>query len=206
MKRILIALLLAASVGTALSGCVAIAAAGAGGAVLVGTDRRSSGIQLDDQTAESRIGSQISDRFKFSHVNVASYNRAVLLTGELPDEAARNEVELLARGIPNVRKVYNQTVVAEASSLGNRLNDSSLTSKVKGRMVTANQFAPNHVKVISERGEVYLLGLVTPAEAEAATRIASETSGVLKVNTFFEYLDPRTGQAMPEPQQPQQSQ
>ncbi|ACO75999.1 Probable hemolysin [Laribacter hongkongensis HLHK9] len=135
-----------------LAACVPLVAAGAGGAVLVGADRRSSGVYVDDQTTEVKLAQQVSSGYPAAHVNVTSYNRAVLLTGEVPDEATRAGVELLARGMPNVRDVYNKTVVAGASSLGDRLNDGTLTSKVKARMVQANLFSPNHVKVVSERG------------------------------------------------------
>ena len=180
-----------------LAACVPLVAAGAGGAVLVGADRRSSGVYVDDQTTKVKLAQQVSSGYPAAHVNVTSYNRAVLLTGEVPDEATRAGVELLARGMPNVRDVYNKTVVAGASSQGDRLNDSTLTSKVKARMVQANLFSPNHVKVVSERGQVFLLGLVTQDEGAAAARIASETSGAQQVHTFFQYIDARTNQMLP---------
>ena len=201
-RKTLAILLLAATAATTLSACIPVVAAGAGGALLVGADRRTTGVYVDDQSAEVKIGKQVSDSYPAAHVNVTSYNRVVLLTGEVPDEAAKRGIELLARGQPNVRRVYDQTVVSPVSSLGNRLNDSSLTSKIKARMVTANLFSPTHVKVVSERGEAYLLGLVTPDEASAATKIASETAGVLKVHTFFQLIDSQTNQMLPDAQQP----
>lgn len=174
-----------------LSACVPLAATGVVGAALVGTDRRTSGAYVDDQAFSVRLSSQIKREFPDAHINVSSFNRGILLTGEVIDADVQAAVGLLARALPNVRRVYNKTVIAENSTLGNRLNDASLTTKVKARMLEARQFSPTHVLVVSERAEVFLMGLVTPEEGEAAAKIASETAGVYQVHTLFEYIDAR---------------
>jgi osmotically-inducible protein OsmY len=123
------------------------------------------------------------------HVNVTSYNRMVLLTGEVPDAAARTEVERIAWAVQNVRGVHNELAVAGVSSLTVRSNDTLITSSVKGRLLDSHKLNPIHVKVVTENSIVYLLGLVTKEEADVATEIARTTSGVQKVVRVFEYLN-----------------
>lgn len=190
--RLVTTLLLAGCLTNGLTACVPMAIGAAGSAALAGTDRRPAGAYVDDQSLEFRLGQQIGQRVPDAHININSYNRAVLLTGEVPDEAARQQVEFLAQAQPGVRKAFNHTVVAPNSSVGNRLNDSSLTTKVKARLVESSQISSNHVKVVSERGQVYLLGLLTEAEAAEASRIASQTAGVVRVVTLFEFLAPKS--------------
>jgi osmotically-inducible protein OsmY len=113
----------------------------------------------------------------------------VLLTGEVPDAAARTEVERIAWGVQNVRGVHNELAVSGVSSYTVRSNDSVITSKVKGRLLDSNKLNPIHVKVVTENSIVYLMGLVTKQEANDATEIARTTSGVQKVVRVFEYLD-----------------
>ena len=199
MKSRHLVLLCALTVLPVLQGCVVplLAAGGVTGATLIGTDRRSTGAYVDDRTFEAKLSAQINDKYPNSHVNVNSFNRVVLLTGEVADPAVSSQIELLARGLPNVRRVINQMVVAPVSSLGNRMNDSAITSKVKARMVGSKDFSSNHVKVVTERGEVYLLGLVTPNEAAAAEKLTSETAGVVQVKPYFELLDPKTTEPAP---------
>jgi osmotically-inducible protein OsmY len=151
-------------------------------------DRRSSGAQLDDQSIEWRASSRIGDRFGSKvHVNITSYNRAVLLTGEVPDERTRGEVDSLVRGVPSVQGTTNELVVAEPTSLGSRTTDSFITSKIKTRFLDAGKFNALHVKVVTEAGVVYLLGVVTEKEADDAVEIARTTGGVRKVVKMFEY-------------------
>ena len=165
--------------------------AGAVGALSMSEDRRSSGAQVDDQAIEWRASSRISERFgSKAHVNVTSYNRAVLLTGEVPDERVRGEVEKLVREVPSVQGVTNELVVAEPTSLGSRTTDSYITSKIKTRFLDAAKFNALHVKVVTEAGVVYLLGVVTEKEAEDAVEIARTTGGVRKVVKMFEYCKP----------------
>jgi osmotically-inducible protein OsmY len=188
-RRLLVLSLLAGSV-LGLSGCFPLVVAGGAGAAMVATDRRTSGTYLDDQAIELKASRQIGNKLPSAHVNVASYNRAVLMTGEVPSEEARAEAELVVRGLPNVRKVYNHTVVAPVTGLSERNNDIWIETKVRARLLDGRGFPPNQVKLVTERGVVYLLGLLTQAEGEAAARVVSETSGVQKVVTLFEYINP----------------
>ena len=185
-----------------LQGCFPVVAAGAGTAVLSTLDRRTSGTQLEDEGIELRAGNRISERYgDKAHVTVISYNRAVLLSGEVPDAAARSEVEKIVRAVPNVRAVTNELVIGGPSSLGARSNDAILTSKVKARFVDANKFNPLHVKVVTESSVVYLLGIVTDREAADATEIARTTGGVKKVVRLFEFCKP-TDEACRPPEPP----
>ncbi|MEN3030096.1 BON domain-containing protein [Chromobacterium amazonense] len=188
MKQTVFALLLAAGLASGLSGCVGLVAGAAAGGVLVAADRRTSGAYVDDQGIELKSGEQIASRLPSAHVNRNSFNRAVLLTGEVPTEEARQQAELIVRGIPNVRRVYNYLTVGPVSGFSERSNDTWITSKVRTRLLDGKGYNPNDVKVVTERGVVYMLGLVTQAEGDAATRIVSETAGVQKVVTLYEYI------------------
>ncbi|BBL34936.1 hypothetical protein Nstercoris_01190 [Nitrosomonas stercoris] len=177
-----------------LPGCAPIVltgvGVGAGAGALMVEDRRSSGTYIEDESIElktsRRIGEQLGDKV---HINVISFNRNVLLTGEVPDEATKVEVAKLAMSIENVQNIANEVIIAPKSSLASRSNDTLITSKVKARFVNNKVFQVNHVKVITENGVVYLLGLVSRKEGDAATRIASTTESVRKVVKVFEYLD-----------------
>jgi osmotically-inducible protein OsmY len=174
-----------------LSGCVPLMIAGAaGGAALVVADRRSVGAQTDDEAIElkmaNNIGAGYGDRV---HVNVTSYNGIVLLTGEVPTPELKRSIAEIAKSTAKVRSVNDELSVGPVSSIGSRTNDSYITSKVKARFVEANKFAPNHVKVVTERQVVYLMGLVRRTEADTAAQIAATTSGVVRVVKLFEYID-----------------
>src|SRR5258706_8554586 len=171
------------------AGCVAAVVGGAGTAVIIGEDRRTVGTVAEDGGIELKTSNRINDKFKGLHVNVTSYNRMVLLTGEVPDAPTKTEVEKIARAVENVRSVYDETAGAGNTALSARGNDSFVTGKVKGRFLDHQKFNPVHVKVVTESGVVYLLGLVKRKEAEDATEIARTTSGVRKVVKLFEYLD-----------------
>ena len=191
-KRLIFAAFALLSCGSILlSGCVPLVIAGAaGGAALVVADRRSVGAQTDDEAIElkmaNNIGAGYGDRV---HVNVTSYNGIVLLTGEVPTPELKRSIEDIAKSTAKVRTVHDELAVGPVSSIGSRTNDSYITSKVKARFVEANKFAPNHVKVVTERQVVYLMGLVRRAEADAAAQIAATTSGVVRVVKLFEYID-----------------
>ena len=172
-----------------LAGCFGATVAGVGAGALLAADRRPSETYLTDESIELRTSSRISETFgDRAHVNVTSYNRAVLLTGEIPDAAARSQVEKIAGGVPNVKAISNEVQVAGVSALGARGNDAYITSKVKARFIDANKFATIHVKVVTEAGTVYLLGMVTQREADAAVEIARTTGGVQKVVRVFEII------------------
>jgi osmotically-inducible protein OsmY len=173
-------------------GCVPVlVGAGAASAVTSLEDRRSTGAQIDDESIEIRATNRVSDRFgDRAHVNVTSYNRIALLTGEVPDERSREEAEKIVLAVPNVRGITNDLQIAGVSSLGSRANDSYLTTKVRGRLLDTKRISPVHVKVVSEAGVVYLMGIVTEAEADEAVEIARTTGGVRKVVKVFEYCRP----------------
>ena len=173
-----------------LQGCVPLIAGGAGAAVLAIDDRRSAGAQTEDKEIALRGESRINDRFGDRvHINVTSFNRNVLLTGEAPDAAGKTQIEKIVREIPNVRGVVNEIQIAGTSSYSSRGNDTYITSKVKARFIDEGKgFSANDVKVVTESNVVYLLGLVTRAEAEAAVEIARTTGGVQKVVRVFEYI------------------
>ena len=185
----LVAAFLLAGVVSALNGCVPmVVAAGAGAGALVATDRRSTGAQVDDETIELKIASAANSRWGDAvHLNVTSYNAIVLLTGEAPSAEAQAEITNLAKTTDRVRSVHNEMVVGPTTSLSARTNDTYLTSKVKAGFIEVNKFAPTRVKVVTERGVVYLMGIVNRDEAEAATQVAATTTGVARVVRLFEY-------------------
>ena len=172
-----------------LQGCgVAVVGAGSAAAITALEDRRTSGTQIEDEGIELRAGNRISERFGGkAHVSVTAFNRWVLVTGEVPDEAAKREIEKIVLAVPNVRGAANELQVAGASTLGSRTNDAYITSKVKARFVEARKFNAVHVKVVTEAAAVFLLGVVTAREAEDAVQLARTTGGVRKVVKIFEY-------------------
>jgi len=192
MKKIVItALLLGATALPLLQGCVPMIAAGATAGALSAFDRRSLGTQTEDETIEwkssARVGEKFGDRV---HINFTSFNRKVLLTGEVPSAEDKAEAELIVSGVTNVQGVYNELTIGPVSSFSDRSNDSYITSKVKGRMVDSGKFNPVHVKVVTEAGVVFLLGMVTQTEADSAISVARTTSGVKKVVNLLEIIMP----------------
>jgi osmotically-inducible protein OsmY len=189
-SRPLLTALVAASLGSALSGCAALFIGGAfvGGALMV-TDRRTTVAQYDDQAIEFKAGSRarelLGDR---GHVNTTSYNRLVLLTGEVATEADKAAIEQAIARIDNVRSVFNELGVTGISSLNSRSADTILTSKVKASLVDAKDIMANVFKVVTERGTVYLMGRVTEREAGRATEVAQRVPGVVKVVRVFDIL------------------
>jgi osmotically-inducible protein OsmY len=197
LRFLLPAALLAAAL---LQGCMPVAMVGAGAAVVAFEDRRTTGAQVEDETVELRASNRIDDRFGDRvHVNVTSYNRYVLLTGEVPDEAARSEIEKIARGVANVLGVTNDLQVAGISSATSRSNDTFITTSVKTRFLNSDKFNGVHVKVVTEASVVYLLGVVTEQEAADAVELARTTSGVRKVVKMFEYCKPTDEMCAPRP-------
>ena len=190
MRLSLFASLLMLAALQLLQGCAAIAVGGIAGTVVMSEDRRTVGTITEDTAIELKASSRIGQKLKEGvHINAFSFNRMLLLTGEVPDAAAREEAERIARGIENVRGVYNELVVSGVSSYTVRSNDSLITSKVKTRFLDSKKFNGIHVKVVTENSVVYLMGLVKREEANDATEIARTTSGVQKVVRVFEYID-----------------
>ena len=190
-KNIIAALLLGATVLPALQGCFPVVAAGVTTGVLAAVDRRSLGTQTEDETIEwkasARVREKLGDR---AHINLTSYNRKVLLTGEAFSAEAKAEIERIVTEVPNVQGSYNEIVVGPSASFADRSNDAFITSKVKSRSVDNGKFNPVHVKVVTEAGIAFLLGMVTQPEADAAIEVARTTSGVKKVVNLLEIIAP----------------
>jgi osmotically-inducible protein OsmY len=185
---------LAASIAVALfasSGCAPLVVGGAavGGAFVV-TDRRSVGIQLEDEAIERRINRALAEKFPRDRANVSvnSYNRRVLLSGEVTSEQARLEAQAIAEKAENVASVANELHVGSLSTLSNRNFDTALTAKVRAALLEAKGVPSATIKVVSERSVVYLMGRVTQDEGEAAARAASRVSGARQVVKLFDYL------------------
>jgi len=182
----LAALVLAAAT---LGGCAAVLVGGAVGTAVVVTDRRTAGTQLEDQNIElkalTRIRETVGER---GHLNVTSYNRQALITGEVPSEADRTAVEQAIARIEGVRSTVNELAVMGSTSMTARSNDTILTSKVKASFIDAKDLQSGALKVVTERGVVYLRGRVTEREATRASDLARGISGVQKVVRVFEIL------------------
>jgi osmotically-inducible protein OsmY len=202
MMRLAIASLLV--LVTLLPGCAAIVVGGAvAGGAAVAVDRRQADVMGTDERIEIQATNRITELFKDKgHINVTSYNRQVLLTGEAATEALKQDAERAAATTPEVKTVTNELAIGPPSSLGGRSNDTYLTSLVKSRFVTAQKFNALHVKVITEAGTVYLLGMVTKREADDATQIARTTSGVKRVVRVFEYVPNPPPAPKPVPAEP----
>lgn len=189
MRSLGFGLLIASSLTGALSGCAALAVGGAVGGAMLYSDRRTSGMQIEDQAielkAKARVREAIGDR---GHVNVTSYNRTVLITGEVPTEADRAAVGTAIAGVENARSTLNELAIAPIPSLAEMSNDSLITSKVKASYVDARDISANAYKVVTEHGVVYLMGLVTEREANRAVELARGVSGVRKVVKAFEII------------------
>ena len=190
INKLILTVTLAFSIATQLTACVPAVVGGAAAGGAMAADRRTSGIFVEDENIELKAVKEMETNLgDQAHVNVTSYNRNVLLTGEVPDEAAKTKAESFVKAISNVRNITNEIVVGPKSSLGDRSNDTYLTSKVKTKFLTENKFPANYVKVVTENSVVYLLGIVNQAEADAAVDIARNTEGVTKVVKVFEYMN-----------------
>lgn len=181
------------ALSASLSACVPLVPLMVGGGMmggaLVATDRRTSGAQLEDEGIELRAQSRLRENLgERAHVNVTSYNRQVLLTGEVPSAQDRQLVEQVVAKVDNVRSIVNELAVLGNSTLSQRSSDTLVTGRVKAGMVDARDLYANAFKVVTERGTTYLLGRVTPREAERGTDIARSTSGVQKVVRLLEII------------------
>jgi osmotically-inducible protein OsmY len=183
------AALLCTALAGAFSGCAPLLVGGAViGSGLVASDRRTTGIQVEDQAIELKASSRVADLATLGHINITSYNRLVLVTGEVPGETERTAVEQAVAKIENVRSVVNELAVAGNSSLGSRSSDTIISGKVKATLVDAKDVQANAYKVVTERGIVYLMGRVTEREGTRGAELARSVSGVQKVVRVFEIL------------------
>ncbi|HEY0954256.1 MAG TPA: BON domain-containing protein [Roseateles sp.] len=187
LNRTLIAAVLVSLLGT---GCAPLLIGGAMvGGVNVATDRRTSGTQLEDESIEIKAGARIREQIgEKAHINVNSYNRVALITGEANSEETRARIETLVGGVENVQRVMNEVAIGANSSLSGRSNDVLIQGKIKAKLIDAKDLISNAFYVVVERGNVYLLGRVTEREANRATEIARQISGVRKVIRAFEII------------------
>jgi osmotically-inducible protein OsmY len=175
-----------------LAGCAFVAATGAaaGTGVAIAEDRRTAGTMVQDESVELKSNRRIKEKFgRKVHVEVTSFNRDVLLTGEAASATVKNEIEDIVRAVEGVRDVTNEITIGKVRPLTARSYDALITSKVKARLVNEGIFQASHVKVVTEDGVVYLLGMVDREEAQNAVNIAKDTGGVRKVVRVFKYLD-----------------
>ncbi|HZN46154.1 MAG TPA: BON domain-containing protein [Ramlibacter sp.] len=191
-SSLLLASIAAALLAGALAGCAPLIVGGAAvGTAMIVTDRRTSGVQVDDETIELRAVARLNEAFgDRAHVNVSSYNRQVLLTGEAPTDAMRQQAEQVVSRVDNVRSVVNEIAVMAPTTLTQRSNDTFITGKVRASFVDASDLQSNAFRVVTERGNVYLMGRVSQREADRATSIARQIAGVQRVVRIFEVLTP----------------
>ncbi|MFD2301133.1 BON domain-containing protein [Paracidovorax citrulli] len=183
------AVLAAVALGTVLSACAPLMIGGAAVGTMMAADRRTAGTQVEDETIELRAGNRLRDNFgNRVHVNVTSYNRQVLLTGEVPSQQDKERVEQAVLTVENVRSVVNDLAVMSASTLPQRANDALITGKVRASLVDAKDLFATAFKVVTERNTVYLMGRVTQREADRATDIARGVNDVRKVVRVFEIV------------------
>ena len=188
-KRLTLAIMTATLLGGTLTACFPLVVGGVAGGALVATDRRTSGAQLEDEGIElratSRIRSNVGERV---HVNLTSYNRQVLLTGEVPNAQDKQLVEQIVARVENVNSVVNELAIMGNATLTQRSSDVLVTGRVKAMLVDARDLSSNAFKVITERGTTYLMGRVTQREADRATEVVRSTPGVQKVVRIFEVI------------------
>lgn len=190
MKKLTLTLTAAVLASTLATGCAPLIIGGAMvGGVNVATDRRTSGTQLEDETIEIKAGARIREQLgEKVHANVNSYNRVALITGEANSEEARAQLDTIVGGVENVSKVLNEVAVMPASSLSSRASDVAISGKVKAKLIESKDLISNAFYVVVEHGNVYIMGRVTEREANRATEIARQISGVAKVVRAFEII------------------
>jgi len=182
------AVLLVALLGS-LQGCVPLVIGGAAMGAAATMDRRTLGAQTEDKAITIKAEVQVPKLVgSAGHVNIAAYNRRVLLTGEVRDEAMKAAVEREVRAIEHVAGVINELVIAGPSSYTSRSSDALITANVKGSLVEMRTISATSFKVVTERGTVYLMGRVTQREGDLGARIAQSVSGVQRVVKLFEYM------------------
>ena len=199
-KKLLVLILVSVTLAASLSACGLLIV---GGAVMVAIDRRTTGVQIDDQNIELQAASSVNDRLGGrGHVNVVSYNRRVLLTGEVPTLQDKQRAEQVAASLENVKWVVNELAVQGNSTFSQRSNDSLVTGRVKASLLDTKDLNVNAFKVVTERGIVYLLGRVTQREADRASDITRAASGVQKVVRVFEIISEEELRALSPPPAP----
>lgn len=199
LAGLVVKIVLGTALAASLSGCIGLAVGGAVMTAVSANDRRTIGMQTEDKSINVKAEIKMQQLTgEHGHVNVTSYNRKVLLTGEVRDEAMKQAAEREVREISNVVSVINELEVAGPSSYTSRSSDALITTKVKASLVDKKTISATSVKVTTERGVVYLMGLVTPREGNIAADVAKGVAGVNRVVKIFEYIseeDVKSGQA-----------
>ena len=190
LQRLALTVCAAALLSGALTACVPLLLGGAvGGGTLIATDRRTSGTQLEDEGIELRALSRLRNALgERSHVNLTSYNRQVLLTGEVANAQDKQQIEQTVAGVENVSTIVNELAIMGNSTLTQRSSDALVTGRVKATLVDARDLSANAFKVVTERGTTYLMGRVTQREADRGTEVVRGTPGVQKVVRMFEII------------------
>lgn len=187
----------AAALVASLQGCVLAVAGAAGGGALVATDRRTVGTQTEDREIQVKAYSQIANELgDDTHVDVTVFNRRALLTGEVPTDAAKRRAEEITRGVGNVESIVNEIAIAPKTSFSDRANDSYLVARVKGALIAEKGISANDFKVVGERGNIYLMGLVTTQEGNLGAAVAANVPGVMSVVKVFQYIKPEEAQTL----------
>jgi len=188
-QKLLLAGVLFLSLLPALQGCFPAVVGGAAVGVLSAYDRRQTGVQTDDEATEWKAAAGIPAQYKeTAHVNFTSYNRIVLITGEVPNEEARQAIGDMVLKLNGVRLIHNELGIGPATPLASRSTDSFITSKVKARLVDSKEISAHRIKVVTERGIAHLMGIVSAHEAKVAIQVARTTDGVRKVVNVMEVL------------------
>jgi osmotically-inducible protein OsmY len=180
--------LAAVSLAGALSACAPLILGSAAVGAMVAVDRRTSGAQVEDEAIELKGATRLRDLGERAHVNVSSYNRQVLLTGEVPTEQAKQQAEQIIARVENVKGVVNELAVLPPSTLGQRSSDTLITAKIKASFIDEKDLYVGAFRIVTERGVVYLMGRVTQHEADKATQLARTVSGVQRVVRIFEII------------------
>lgn len=193
MKRRMLGVGAAALACIAAAGCAPLLVGGvAAGGAIVATDRRTVGTQIDDEAIERRINRALAEKFPrdAANISVSSYNRKVLLTGEVTTPQGKSDAEQIALRTDNVREVLNEIEVGFLSTIGARADDTATTAKVRAALINAKEVPSATVRVVTEHGVVYLMGRVTESEGTYAATVASRVSGVQRVVKAFDYMSP----------------
>ena len=185
LSKLLIAIFMAAQ----LSACGVIAVTGVAATATVMADRRTPGVQAIDKGIELQASGAFDQKFgDNAHINVTSFNQKVLLTGEAKTAAIKRDAESYAKGMKNVRSVFNELIIGPNSSYTTRANDAYLESKIKTQMIFTQQLPSNSMVITAEGSSIYLIGILTQSEADLAKKIASNTNGVKDVYAYFDII------------------
>jgi osmotically-inducible protein OsmY len=197
MKSTLVKAVLGIGTMASLQGCPLLVVGAAGGGAMVASDRRTVGTQTEDREIQVKAQLQMNhDLPDDAHASATVINRRVLLTGEVPTDAAKRQAEAIARGIDNVQGVINELAVQPAAPFTERSNDLYLEGRVKAALIAEKGISANDFKVVSSRGNIYLMGLLTKGEGDQGALVASQVPGVQRVIKVYRYITPEEARAL----------